>query len=418
MLAPPPPCVTFRRVVAPLRGPWTVTRSSLRVLRRVAAFCRPLRPVLLLVSFPRSRSPVVGVLGLCGMWRDVPFACQRRPVVGVLGVVLVVAGVVCLCLLSTRLCPQAVRSLPRCVSACVRPRCPAPPRAVPTVHHMSLSPSRLVAPPPPPAPYACPWRWPRGSALAGKSALQNVGSQQTTAPGASQLLRAATDAGPQNRVGCARHAMRATAQHPRHKDAKDQSNRCTRLERHGNVVDHCAVTLWHWDPKAHPMSRTQQLLPATHMCFAQSHLRACGTNTQRPAIGTTWCCFPQDRPGAAGSCAQRSASAAAVAGAAARSCHSAKQGPSLILNPRLVLPHHTVPSPIRLWAPFVPLHHPAQSVFVARARQPDHPLCKHHQHCVFGVLMCLRQYRSQPRHSGSHWILPAFGNDQPTLIES
>ena len=46
-------------------GPWTVTRSSLRMLRRVAAFCRPLRPVLLLVSFPRSRSPVVGVLGLC-----------------------------------------------------------------------------------------------------------------------------------------------------------------------------------------------------------------------------------------------------------------------------------------------------------------------------------------------------------------
>ena len=34
-------------------GPWTVTRSSLRMLRRVAAFCRPLRPVLLLVSFPR-----------------------------------------------------------------------------------------------------------------------------------------------------------------------------------------------------------------------------------------------------------------------------------------------------------------------------------------------------------------------------
>ena len=45
-------------------GPWTVTRSSLRMLRWVTAFCRPLRPVLLLVSFPRSRSPVVGVLGL------------------------------------------------------------------------------------------------------------------------------------------------------------------------------------------------------------------------------------------------------------------------------------------------------------------------------------------------------------------
>ena len=46
-------------------GPWTVTHSSLRMLHRVATFCRPLRPVLLLVSFPRSQSPVVGVLGLC-----------------------------------------------------------------------------------------------------------------------------------------------------------------------------------------------------------------------------------------------------------------------------------------------------------------------------------------------------------------
>ena len=72
-------------------GPWTVTRSSLRMLRRVAAFCRPLRPVLLLVSFPRSRSPVVGLPRLCWL-RRVPFARQRRPVVGVLGAVLVVAG--------------------------------------------------------------------------------------------------------------------------------------------------------------------------------------------------------------------------------------------------------------------------------------------------------------------------------------
>ena len=47
--------------------PRTVTRSSLRMLRRVAAFCWPLRPVLLLVSFPRPWSPIVGVLGLCGM---------------------------------------------------------------------------------------------------------------------------------------------------------------------------------------------------------------------------------------------------------------------------------------------------------------------------------------------------------------
>ena len=65
-------------------GPWTVTRSSLRMLRWVAAFCRPLRPVFLLASFPCSRSPVVGVLGLCWMWHGVPFACQRRPIIGVL----------------------------------------------------------------------------------------------------------------------------------------------------------------------------------------------------------------------------------------------------------------------------------------------------------------------------------------------
>ena len=65
-------------------GPWTVTCSSLHMLRRGTAFCRPLRPVLLLVSLPRLRSPVVGVLRLCWMWHGVPFARQRRPVVGVL----------------------------------------------------------------------------------------------------------------------------------------------------------------------------------------------------------------------------------------------------------------------------------------------------------------------------------------------
>ena len=66
-------------------GPWTVPRSSLHMLRQVAAFCQLLWPVLLLVSFLRSWSPVVGVLGLCWMWHGVPFACQRCPVVDVLG---------------------------------------------------------------------------------------------------------------------------------------------------------------------------------------------------------------------------------------------------------------------------------------------------------------------------------------------
>ena len=63
-LVPRPPCVTFRRVAYFFTGPWAVTRSSLHMLRRVAALCRPLRLVLLLVSCPRSRSPVVGLPGL------------------------------------------------------------------------------------------------------------------------------------------------------------------------------------------------------------------------------------------------------------------------------------------------------------------------------------------------------------------
>ena len=64
-LGSPPPLCDIPSGCCSFTGPWTVTRSSLRMLRRVAAFCRPLRPVLLLVSFPRSRSPVFGVLGLC-----------------------------------------------------------------------------------------------------------------------------------------------------------------------------------------------------------------------------------------------------------------------------------------------------------------------------------------------------------------
>ena len=63
-LCQPPPPSLYPLCDIPSRccsftGPWTVTRSSLRMLRRVATFCPPLRPVLLLVSFPRSRSPVV-----------------------------------------------------------------------------------------------------------------------------------------------------------------------------------------------------------------------------------------------------------------------------------------------------------------------------------------------------------------------
>ena len=74
-------------------GPWTVTRSSLRMLRHVNAFCWPLRPVLLLVSFPRSRSPVVGVPGLCWL-RRVPCVGVAVPSSWRTEVVLCVAGVV------------------------------------------------------------------------------------------------------------------------------------------------------------------------------------------------------------------------------------------------------------------------------------------------------------------------------------
>ena len=65
VLAPPPPPCDIPSRCCSFTGPWAVTRSSLRMLRRVAAFCRQLRPVLLLVSFPRLWSPVVGVPGLC-----------------------------------------------------------------------------------------------------------------------------------------------------------------------------------------------------------------------------------------------------------------------------------------------------------------------------------------------------------------
>ena len=61
---PPPPACDIPSGCCSFTGPWTVTRSPLRMLRRVAAFCRPLRPVLLLVSFPRQWGPVVGALGV------------------------------------------------------------------------------------------------------------------------------------------------------------------------------------------------------------------------------------------------------------------------------------------------------------------------------------------------------------------
>ena len=91
--------VTLRRVVVSLRGrgqspalPFACCIGSLR-------FCRPLRPVLLLVSFPR----------------------QQCPSVGALGVVLVVAGLVVRSLLPTPLRRLIFRHLPGCVSVGTTP---------------------------------------------------------------------------------------------------------------------------------------------------------------------------------------------------------------------------------------------------------------------------------------------------------
>ena len=68
-------------------GPWTVTRPSLRMLRRVAAFCWPLRPVLLLVSSPRwCAGAVLNVAGaVCAS--AVPSSWCTAVVLGVAGVV-------------------------------------------------------------------------------------------------------------------------------------------------------------------------------------------------------------------------------------------------------------------------------------------------------------------------------------------
>ena len=89
---PPRPLCDIPSGCSPFTGPWTVTRSSLRMLRRVAAFCRPLQPVLLLVLFPFVEPSIV--LGLCWMWHGVPFARQRRPVIGILRLCWLLLGVV------------------------------------------------------------------------------------------------------------------------------------------------------------------------------------------------------------------------------------------------------------------------------------------------------------------------------------
>ena len=89
---PPPPLCDIPSGGCFFTRPWAVTRSSLRMLRRGAAFCRPLR-----------------------------FLRQRGPEVSVLGVVLVVGGIFLQVLLPTPRSTLVVHHLPRCVSVGTRP---------------------------------------------------------------------------------------------------------------------------------------------------------------------------------------------------------------------------------------------------------------------------------------------------------
>ena len=65
----PPPVCDMPSGCCFFMGPWTATCSPLCVLRRVSAFCRPLRPVFLVVSFPRLRTSVVGAPEPCWLRR-------------------------------------------------------------------------------------------------------------------------------------------------------------------------------------------------------------------------------------------------------------------------------------------------------------------------------------------------------------
>ena len=57
-----PPHVIFRLVCSFFTGPSTVTRSSLRMLRRVAVFCPPPPPPARELAFIRSHPPPTSVL--------------------------------------------------------------------------------------------------------------------------------------------------------------------------------------------------------------------------------------------------------------------------------------------------------------------------------------------------------------------
>ena len=133
-MLPPPPLCDIPSGCCFFTGPWTVTRASLRMLRRVALsvgrcgrWCRA--GVVSAFAEPSgwcAGAVLVAVDAVCAL--AVPNTWRTE-------VVLVVAGVVRRFFLPTHLRrPPAVHNLPRCVPACVRPRCPTPPRALPTVH--------------------------------------------------------------------------------------------------------------------------------------------------------------------------------------------------------------------------------------------------------------------------------------------
>ena len=80
---PPPPRVTFRRVAVSLRGPGQSPVLPSACCVGSLRFCRPLRPVLLRMSFLRLRSPVgvgavLDVAG-CAVCAPPPPPCARSP---------------------------------------------------------------------------------------------------------------------------------------------------------------------------------------------------------------------------------------------------------------------------------------------------------------------------------------------------
>ena len=125
---PPPPRVTFRRVVVSLRGPGQ-SPAAAGAPASVSAFAEP---------SSWCAGAVLNVAGCAVCASAAPSSWRTGGCAGCCGGRLTVFAV------PTHLRPQAVHNLPRCVSMCVRPRCPVPPGVVPAVHHRR-SPTPWVA---------------------------------------------------------------------------------------------------------------------------------------------------------------------------------------------------------------------------------------------------------------------------------